>query len=90
MAPKDGAHVCRLFMEGARWDTLSNSIVVAQPKELYAEMPVVLIKATTQDKQDMRNVYECPVYRTKYTYESKLNSEEIYTKSIYCFNLQKS
>lgn len=53
-------------MEGARWDSLSNSIGVALPKELYAEMPVVLVKATTQDKQDMRNVYECPVYRTKY------------------------
>lgn len=63
--PKDGAFVFGLFMEGARWDSLSNSIGAAKAKELYAEMPVVLIKATTQDKQDMRNVYECPVYRTK-------------------------
>lgn len=28
-------------------------------------MPVIYIKAITQDKQDLRNMYECPVYKTR-------------------------
>lgn len=28
-------------------------------------MPVIFIKAITVDRQDMRGIYECPVYKTK-------------------------
>jgi dynein heavy chain len=28
-------------------------------------MPVIFIKAVTQDKQELRNMYECPVYKTR-------------------------
>ena len=28
-------------------------------------MPVIFIKAITQDKQELRNLYECPVYTTR-------------------------
>ena len=28
-------------------------------------MPVIYIKALTQDKQETRNLYECPIYKTR-------------------------
>lgn len=63
--PKDGAYIHGLYMEGARWDTVNNAIGVARIKELFPLMPVLCVKATTQDKQEIKNVYQCPVYRTR-------------------------
>lgn len=52
-------------MEGARWDIAANSIAEARLKELFPLMPVIFVKAITQDKQDLRGTYECPVYKTR-------------------------
>lgn len=62
---KEGACINGLYMEGARWDTVTNSITNSRLKELYPCMPVIWIKAITQDKQETRNLYECPVYKTR-------------------------
>ncbi|RLU18201.1 hypothetical protein DMN91_008557 [Ooceraea biroi] len=64
-APRDGAYVHGIFMEGARWDVQTGIIVDSKPKELYPAMPVINVRAITQDKQDLRNMYECPVYKTR-------------------------
>lgn len=64
-APKEGANIHGLFMEGARWNLANNSIAPSSLKELFPLLPVVHIKATTQDKQEVRHIYECPVYRTR-------------------------
>ncbi|KAJ8925639.1 hypothetical protein NQ315_009484 [Exocentrus adspersus] len=64
-APREGAYVHGLFMEGARWDTQLNSIADSKLKELFPVVPVIFIKAITQDKQDLRNMYDCPVYKTR-------------------------
>lgn len=63
--PREGAHVSGLFMEGARWDTNLGSIVSSRLKELFPQMPVIYVKAVTQDKQDVKNIYECPLYKTR-------------------------
>lgn len=63
--PREGAYINGLFMEGARWDTTLGSIVPSRLKELFPQMPVMYIKAITQDKQDTRNIYECPLYKTR-------------------------
>ena len=42
-----------------------NSIADSRLKELHPEMPVMSLKAITQDKQDRGNLYECPVYKTR-------------------------
>lgn len=63
--PKEGAFVNGLFMEGARWDTTIGAIGTSRLKELFPMMPVIYIRAITQDKQDTKNVYECPVYKTR-------------------------
>ncbi|XP_046594204.1 dynein beta chain, ciliary [Neodiprion lecontei] len=64
-APREGAHVHGIFMEGARWDVQTGIIVDSRPKELFPSMPVINVRAITQDKQDLRNMYECPVYKTR-------------------------
>ncbi|GLG99541.1 Dynein heavy chain, cytoplasmic [Gryllus bimaculatus] len=63
--PREGANVHGLFMEGAQWDVKSGGIVDAKLKDLFPGMPVIYVKAITQDKQDLRNLYECPVYKTR-------------------------
>ncbi|CAH2045643.1 unnamed protein product, partial [Iphiclides podalirius] len=63
--PREGANVHGLFMEGARWDTLTGGIVESHMMELFPLMPVIYVRAVTQDKQDTRNVYECPVYKIR-------------------------
>ncbi|BFF92572.1 dynein beta chain ciliary [Drosophila madeirensis] len=64
-APREGAYVNGLFMEGARWDMKMGTITDAFNKELFPAMPVIYIKAVTQDKQETKNIYECPVYKIR-------------------------
>lgn len=64
-APREGAYIHGLFMEGARWDTQTGMIAESKLKELNPMMPVIFIKAIPVDRQDTRNIYECPVYKTK-------------------------
>ncbi|KAM3592376.1 uncharacterized protein V6R79_017533 [Siganus canaliculatus] len=65
LAPREGAYVHGLYMEGARWDTQTGMIVDARLKELTPSMPVIFIRAIPVDKQDSRNLYQCPVYKTQ-------------------------
>ncbi|NWR90162.1 DYH9 protein, partial [Furnarius figulus] len=64
--PREGAYVHGLFMEGARWDAQAGMLTEARLKELTPAMPVVFIKAIPVDKQDLRGVYPCPVYKTRH------------------------
>jgi len=64
-APREGAYIHGLFMEGARWDSQSGMIADSRLKELTPPMPVMFIKAVTVDRQDTKNVYDCPVYKTR-------------------------
>ncbi|XP_043280362.1 dynein beta chain, ciliary isoform X1 [Venturia canescens] len=64
-APREGAYVHGIFMEGARWDVQAGIIVDSRAKELFPSMPVINIRAITQDKQDLRNMHECPLYKTR-------------------------
>lgn len=64
-APREGAYVNGLYMEGARWDTQLGTMAESKLKELFPTLPVVFIRAITQDKQDLRNMYDCPVYKTR-------------------------
>ena len=64
-APREGAFTHGLYMEGARWDTTIGYIAESRLKELYPLMPIIHIRAVTQDKQELRQLYECPVYKTR-------------------------
>ena len=50
---------------GARWDTQTGVIAEARLKELTPAMPVVFIKAIPVDRMETKNMYECPVYKTR-------------------------
>uniref|UniRef100_A0A8C3GPM7 Dynein axonemal heavy chain 17 n=1 Tax=Cairina moschata TaxID=8855 RepID=A0A8C3GPM7_CAIMO len=63
--PREGSYVHGLFMEGARWDIQSGAIADARLKELTPMMPVIFIRAIPVDRMDTKNVYECPVYKTR-------------------------
>lgn len=63
--PREGAYVHGLFMEGARWDTQTGMIAESRLKELTPGMPVMFIRAIPVDKQETKNVYDCPVYKTR-------------------------
>ncbi|XP_075576162.1 dynein axonemal heavy chain 17 isoform X2 [Pelecanus crispus] len=63
--PREGSYVHGLFMEGARWDIPSGAIADARLKELTPMMPVIFIRAIPVDRMDTKNVYECPVYKTR-------------------------
>ncbi|MBN3282111.1 DYH17 protein, partial [Polyodon spathula] len=63
--PREGAYIHGLFMEGARWDIPSGVIAEARLKELTPLMPVIFVKAIPVDRQETKNIYECPVYKTR-------------------------
>ncbi|KAK0098489.1 hypothetical protein PV326_007920 [Microctonus aethiopoides] len=84
-APREGAYINSLYMEGARWDIQLSTISDSRIKELFPQMPVVYIKAITQDKREVKNIYECPVYKTRlrgptYVWTFSLRSKEKPTK----------
>ncbi|ERE69011.1 dynein heavy chain 17, axonemal [Cricetulus griseus] len=78
--PREGSYVYGLFMEGymnttgqderrqqsgARWDTQTGVIAEARLKDLTPAMPVIFIKAIPVDRMETKNIYECPVYKTR-------------------------
>ncbi|KAL7890701.1 hypothetical protein AOLI_G00001770 [Acnodon oligacanthus] len=62
---REGAYVYGLYMEGARWDIQNGTIMEARLKELTPSIPVIAVRAVPNDRQETRNIYECPVYKTK-------------------------
>jgi dynein heavy chain len=65
---KDGAAYCFGFLlDGAAWDTQTNLLDEARPKEMFSHMPVCLcraIKSPDMIRED-KSIYVCPVYRTE-------------------------
>ena len=64
-ATRDGAYIHGLFVDGARWDAANSCLDDAFMKELYPRLPVVLVRATPSDKQEAKDIYPCPVYKTQ-------------------------
>ena len=62
---KEGAFIHGLSMEGARWDDKVGTVEESRPKELYAKMPIVLIKAAQFTGEKPKDTYMCPTYKTQ-------------------------
>ncbi|XP_071977799.1 dynein axonemal heavy chain 11-like isoform X1 [Engystomops pustulosus] len=62
---REGAYIYGLHLEGAQWDVQGGHIVEARLKAPNPMMPVIFVRAIPNDRQDTRNMYECPVYKTK-------------------------
>ena len=56
-APREGAYVHGMYMEGARWDMQTGMIQEARLKELNPAMPVIFIKAIPVDRQVRIYIY---------------------------------
>uniref|UniRef100_A0A670HMH9 Dynein axonemal heavy chain 11 n=2 Tax=Podarcis muralis TaxID=64176 RepID=A0A670HMH9_PODMU len=62
---REGAYIHGLYLEGACWDVQGGHVAEACLKAPTAAMPVVFVRAIPNDRQETRNIYECPVYKTK-------------------------
>ena len=62
---REGAYICGCMIEGCRWDDKIGGLGESFPKELFASMPVLLVKAVTVDKAEQKDSFGCPVYKTR-------------------------
>jgi len=60
-APKEGAMIKGMFLEGARWDVNNSCLMEPEPMALYANMPIVHFRPV-QKKKAAEGVYACPLY----------------------------
>jgi dynein heavy chain len=78
---KDGAFISGFYMQGARWDAKETTIAPSLPKEMYFEMPVMLCKAITRDKDEDSGIFRCPVYKAENRGPTFVFSAQLKSKS---------
>lgn len=64
VAPKDGAYVYGLYLEGSRWDTDMELMAESAPKVLFTKMPYIWLKPAKNVDIKFVHTYTCPVYKT--------------------------
>jgi dynein heavy chain len=80
--PREGAYVCGLSMQGARWDCDSGTVKASRPKEMFSPMPVMNCRAVKADKMDALNIFHCPVYKTEQRGPTFVFSAQLKTKTL--------
>jgi dynein heavy chain len=70
--PQDGSYIHGLFLQGARWDSVSKALDESRPKELFVTVPIIHLLPTKvaelpgvedTDPGGTAHVYRCPVYK---------------------------
>jgi dynein heavy chain len=61
--PVDGIYIHGLFLEGARWDSQSQSLADSKPKELFTQFPVMWLLPEEDKKEASIGFYKAPVYK---------------------------
>jgi len=61
---RDGAYICGLFMEGARWNWNAGLMEECLPREMFSSLPVVCARAVLSEKLEKNGIFRCPVYKT--------------------------
>ena len=64
-APREGAFIHGLYIEGCKWDSNSGCLAESNAKELIPAVPVLYVRAVPIDKRETKGIYECPVYATR-------------------------
>jgi len=77
---KDGAFMNGFFMQGARYDTGGQTIMPSKPKEMYCQMPIVLCRSITRDKDEDGGIFRCPVYKAENRGPTFVFSAQVKTK----------
>lgn len=70
-APKEGAYIYGLFMDGAAWSqSAGGTITESPPKKLFSSLPVMYVTAVTKMAKKSSSIdygpfggYDCPVYK---------------------------
>jgi dynein heavy chain len=62
--PDDGCYIRGLFLEGARWDAGTYSLVESRPKELFTEMAIIWLLPQQNRVKPKTGIYDAPVYKT--------------------------
>ena len=76
---REGANVCGMYLEAARWDQKQACLAECLPRVLFAKMPVVICRAILREKLEKTGVYRCPCYKTTqrgptYVFDATLKS----------------
>jgi len=53
-----------MFLEGARWNGNIHRLAESKPKELYSDIPMMLLIPTPDRVPPATGVYNCPLYKT--------------------------
>jgi dynein heavy chain len=61
--PEEGVYITGLFIEGASWDRERKMLADPRPKELFQEMPPIMLRPIGDRKVPETGVYNCPVYK---------------------------
>ena len=61
--PPDGCYIRGLFLEGARYDPDIDALNDSLPKQLYTQLPVMLLLPVENRELPTERVYRCPVYK---------------------------
>jgi len=59
---KEGAYICGLYLEGAKWNMEKQYLCEPEVMELHVAMPVIHFKPITKRAKALHNVYQCPTY----------------------------
>ena len=77
---RDGAFVHGLVLEGCSWDDKLGVLEESRPKQLFTQMPVMLMKAVPAEKEPREGVYQCPVYYTERRFREEVFTAQLKTK----------
>lgn len=61
-APRDGAYVKQLYLEGASWNIENTCLKEPEPMQLICEMPIVHFKPVARKRASSEALYLCPIY----------------------------
>jgi dynein heavy chain len=77
---REGAYIHGLTLEGCRWDEKIGVLEESRPKEMFCPMPVITIRAVTVDKAEMKDAYQCPVYKTERRFREEVFTAQLKSK----------
>jgi len=61
--PEDGCYIYGMFLEGCRWDSKRHMLGQSKPKELYTDVPLILLVPVADRQPPEEGVYNCPIYK---------------------------
>jgi dynein heavy chain len=76
---RDGAYITGLYLEGASWNPQVSLLEPSKPREMYCQLPVILIRPAYLEKFDS-SLFHCPVYKTQMRGPTYVLSMQLRTK----------